>query len=118
MRLIARLIVAVIANGVALFIASRFVPGFTIVMEPLESFAILAAILTALNVLVKPVLKLLLGPIIVLTLGLALLALNAVVLKLLDFLSEDLTIQTITALFLASLIVGATNTVFHLAQKS
>lgn len=118
MRLLARLIVAIIANGVALAVANRYVPGFSVVTEPFQSFAMLAAILTALNVFVKPVLKLLIGPIIVLTLGFALIALNALVLKLLDFLSGDLTIQTIQALFFASLIVGAVNTVFHLARKS
>ena len=118
MKFLARLIVTIIGNGIALMAANRFVPGFAVVTEPLQSFAMLAVVLTALNIFVKPVLKLFLGPIIVLTLGLALIALNAIVLKLLDFLSGDLTIQTIQALFLASLIVGAVNTVFHLARKS
>jgi putative membrane protein len=118
MRILARLIVSVIGNSVALFAAGRFVPGFTVVTEPLRDLLILAAILTVLNMFVRPVLKLLIGPIIVLTLGLALIAVNALVLALLDFLSGDLTIQNIQALLIASLIVGAVNTVFQLARKS
>ncbi len=118
MRLLARLIVTVIGNSVALFAAERFVPGFSVVTEPLWDLLALALVLTALNIFVKPVLKLLIGPIIVLTLGLALIAVNALVLALLDFLSGDLTIQNIQALFFASLIVGAVNTLFHLARKS
>lgn len=118
MKFIARLIVMVIANGVALLIASRFVPGFIIVTEPLRNLAIIAVILTVLNFFVKPVLKLFLGPFIVLTLGLALIAVNVLVLALLDFLSGDLTIQTIHALVFASLIIGVVNTLFHIAQRS
>ncbi len=117
MRFIARLIVRVIGNGIGLFLAGHFIPGVHILTTDPISYLIAAAILTALNMLIKPLLTLLFGPVILITLGFGLIIVNAIIFALLDFLSTDITIDTITALVLTSLVIGAVNMVFSLATK-
>ncbi len=112
----AKLIVGVFANAAALLAAGYVVRGFNLKVN-LETMVLLAVILTALNMLLKPVLKLILGPIIVLTFGLGLIVVNMIVLYVLDMLSEGLTIESVSALIYSSIIVGLVNTVFHMATK-
>ena len=113
-------------NALALWIANRYVPGF--VLTPNWGAVILIAlVLAALNFFLKPVLTLLFGPVIVLTLGIALIVVNAVILYLLiiitnriDLLHGSIMIQTIPApfvvtLFLASIVISAINFIIHLA---
>jgi uncharacterized membrane protein YvlD (DUF360 family) len=71
--------------------------------------------------LLKPLLALVLGPIILITLGLGIIIVNAIILYLLpilanhlDFLRGSITIQSIPALFLATIIVSVVNFVIHL----
>lgn len=103
-------------NGVALFAAAYFISGFNLDVS-LKNLAILALILTALNMFLKPLLKLLLGPIIILTLGFGLIFVNMLVLYILDILSQDLTIESVFALLYSSIIIGLVNFIFHLATK-
>lgn len=116
MKTLARLILAVAVNFVGLLSAVYFVSGFK-VAGGFRELTILALILTGLNLLIKPVLKLILSPIIILTLGLGLIIVNMAVLYVLDILSSALTIETIAALFYSSLIIGFVNFIFHLATK-
>ena len=78
--------------------------------------------LAVLNFLLKPMLTLVLGPIIILTLGLGVLIVNALILYLLpivtdhiDFLHGSIIIQNIPALFFATLIVSILNFIIHVA---
>ena len=116
MKLLAHIAVLIVMNAVALFLASHWVSGF-IVSGALTDLFFLALILTALNYTLKPLLALLLGPVIILTLGIGLLAVNAVILYLLDIFSQNLTIQNILALIYGTLLVSAVNMVFHLGTK-
>jgi uncharacterized membrane protein YvlD (DUF360 family) len=63
----------------ALWILSVVLPGGVTITNNLNSFLIAAAILTLLNLLLKPVLKILFFPINALTLGLFSLVINAIV---------------------------------------
>lgn len=116
MKLLAKIIVAIIANAVALYIAATYVPGFVLTGD-LPTLAIVALVLTALNFFLKPILTLFFGPVIIITLGLGLIIVNAIILKILDILSQNLTIQTIPALVVATIIIGAVNFIFHLATN-
>jgi putative membrane protein len=117
MRFIARIAFTILGNGVGLYAAHLWVPGFTIATA-WESILGLAVILALLNAIVRPVLKLLFIPIIILTLGLGIIIVNAVILFLLDFISQNLTIESIPALLWGTLIVSGVNLVFTLARKS
>ena len=116
MKWLAKIIVAVIANAVALLSAAAYIPGFRLEGD-LKQVAGIALILTILNFILKPILKLVLGPIIILTLGLGLIIVNALILYVLDIISKNLTIETIPALVYATILVGVVNFVFHLATK-
>jgi putative membrane protein len=71
-------------NTLALFVVVKLVPNFTVTSW--VTLAIAAAVLGLLNAIVRPVLFVLTLPITVLTLGLFLLVLNAIMLELTDWL--------------------------------
>lgn len=116
MKLLAKLLVAVAANAAALFAAAYAVNGFKL-NATVEGIIFLAAILTLLNLFLKPLLKLILGPVIILTLGLGLILVNMVILYILDIISPDITIVGIIPLIYSALIIGVVNFVFHFATK-
>ena len=116
MRWLARIILVIVANAAAIWAATRYIEGVNF-DGSLRELAIAAAILTILNFVAKPILKLILGPIIVLTLGLGLILVNAILIYVLDLLSENLTIEGIPALFYATILISVVNFVVHLATK-
>ena len=116
MKLIARIVVAVLVNAIALYAAATYIAGFKLEGSA-EQIIGMAVILTALNFFVKPILKLVLGPIIILTLGIGLILVNMLMLYILDFISKNLTIETIPALLYATILFGVINFVFHLATQ-
>jgi len=116
MRFLAKTVLAVAINGLALYAADKIIPGFS-VSGDLKTFAIVALALTLLNWVVKPVLKLLLGPIIVLTLGLGLILVNMLLMYILDISFPEISIEDVPALILSSLLVGVVNFIFHSATK-
>ncbi|MGH9377576.1 MAG: phage holin family protein [Terriglobia bacterium] len=78
MRLLFRWVVV----SLSLFLAARFVPGIHAARNSWTLFAIMAVILGLVNAIVRPVLKLLSCPLIILTLGLFVLVINGVTLWL------------------------------------
>jgi putative membrane protein len=116
MKFLAKIVLAVIVNAGALLVAAYLLPGFELRGNFLD-IAWMALVLTALNYVLKPILKLILGPIIVLTFGLGLILVNVLVIYLLDIFSPNLTIQGALTLLYASLLIGVINFFFHLATK-
>lgn len=116
MKFLAKIILVVAANAAAIWAATQYIEGVRF-DGSLRELAAAAAILTALNFVVKPILKLILGPIIVLTLGLGLILVNALVIYALDLLSRNLTVEGIPALFYATILISAVNFIVHLATK-
>ena len=116
MRLLAKLILIIGLNALALWAAAQYIDGFNFTGGARE-FAVAAVILTLLNFFIKPVLKLFLGPIIILTLGLGLVLVNALMLYLLDLISNNLKIDDIPALIYGTLLITVVNFVVHLATK-
>jgi putative membrane protein len=121
MHWIAKLILITIGNAFALWIANLYIPGF-VVSTNLVVLLALALVLAVLNFFLKPILTLVLGPVIILTLGLGVLVVNGLILWLLTvvathlaFLQGSITIQTIPALVLGTLVVSIVNFVIHMA---
>ena len=126
MHWIFRVILTIVGNAAALWIANHFVPGFILNSDihtwmGITQLSIIALILSLLNWILKPVLTLLLGPLIILTLGLGLIVVNALILFILplladhlDFLAGSIRIQNIPALIFATLIVSIVNFLIHL----
>lgn len=97
----------------AIFLASRYIDGVT-VAGGWQGIVIVGLIFSVLNFLLKPILKLLLGPFILLTLGLLLIVINIGVMWATDAFSNQLTMQGITPLLLATILIGAINFITHL----
>lgn len=108
MRFLARLILHIFSNSVALFAAVTFIPGITF-SGALWELVTAALILTLINSIVRPILKLIFGPLIVLTLGFFVIVVNAMTLYILDIVSRPLTIQGYLPLLYATILVSFIN---------
>ncbi len=111
MNFLARLILKIILNGVALWLAERYVPGFALAGGT-QSLVLDALVLALLNFFVRPVLRLLTTPLRWLTLGLFNIVINIAILWLAQKLVPQLIIHDFLALLWTSLIVGFMNAVF------
>ena len=116
MRFIARLIFSFFSNLVALGAAVYFIPGFSITPN-LVNFLGVAGIFTLINIFIKPLLKLVLTPIVIITFGLGIIFANMLALYLLDFLSVNITIEGLHALLYSSLIIGSINLLINFSAK-
>lgn len=121
MHWLARLAIIVGGNALALWVANTYVPGFVLNGNWI-TLILIALTLAVLNFLLKPILTLVFGPIIILTLGLGLIVVNAIILYILpiiadhiDILRGSIIIQNIPALLLATLIISIINFIIHLA---
>ncbi|MFH1783873.1 MAG: phage holin family protein [bacterium] len=76
------LLVRWITIAFALFAADKLLPSIRVVGDPLAVYALTGIILGALNILVKPLLKLISLPITILTLGLFTFVINGIMLWL------------------------------------
>lgn len=81
-------LIRILINAIAVAVAAAILPGIT-VKDSVTGLLTVGFILTALNALVKPVLKLLSCPFVILTLGLFVLVINALVLALAAQFSGD-----------------------------
>src|SRR5437870_12061506 len=108
MKVLVHIVIALIANIIGLLLAAYLITGFNLTIG-YQDLLVLGAILTVLNFVLKPTLKLFLGPIIILTLGFGLILVNMFILWILDILSKNLTIETVPALIYASLLIGVVN---------
>lgn len=116
MRFLARLIFSFFSNLIAIILAANFVVGFEISTN-FVNLLIVAAIFTLINLYIRPIVKLILTPAIVLTLGLFTLVINAGMLYLLDLLSQNVTITGIEAYIYGTLIITAVNLLLHFSAK-
>lgn len=113
---IIHLIFYLFSNVIALLVAMRFVEGF--VVDPGFNNLLLAAlVLTFINAIIRPIIKLIFTPIIFLTFGLGVLIVNTLMLYLLDKLLPSITITGILPLFYATLIISAVNLVVNFSAK-
>lgn len=115
MKFFSRIIFYFFVNLVGLLLASNFVPGF--VVSSIYGLFIATAILTLINIFLKPIIKFIFGPVIVLTLGIGIIAVNALLLWLLDYLSVDVNIIGIQPLIYATLILSVVNMILTFSGR-
>ena len=100
-----KLILRFLVIAAAVWLVSLYVPG-VVVREGIDSYLIIALIFAAVNLLVKPVLKLLSVPLLVLTLGLFLVVINALMFGLTALLTERLDVSGVGPAVIASLVIS------------
>lgn len=105
-----KMLLTIVANAVAIWVADLLLDGIEIGGSGSQFYLTLLAVAVVfgvLNALVKPVLKLLSLPLIVLSLGLFLLVLNAIMLSLTSWLSGVLGLDFTVQSFFWDAVLGA-----------
>lgn len=106
--MITRFILHIIANALAILAAEWLVPGVIFQYEFLILIKI-ALMLALVNAFLKPIIKLIAGPLILLTLGLFTLIINLLLIWLVAYLAPELSINGLAAYFWTMIIAGAFN---------
>ena len=104
-----QLIVQILSNAVAIYIAGQVVPGFVIQENSFPVLLTAGFIFGLINFFIKPIFKLLSAPFIFLTFGLFTILINIGMLLLLDYFVDAISIQGYIAAFWAMLVISAVN---------
>jgi len=109
-------------SSISLFVAAWLVPGIRVEGDAWKIFAIMAIILGLVNAIVRPVLKLLSCPLIVLTLGLFVFVINALTLWLasgiaVKWFHVGFYVDGFLPAFLGSLVVSIVSVILNLIVK-
>jgi len=115
-----KIIVRLVSNIAGLWIANYFVAGLVIASSGtgFKEFIIAGTLLGLLNLVVKPLLKLVSAPIILITLGLFTLVINAIMVLAVDYILKFVTIQSLGALIWTTIIVSIVNIMATSLTKS
>ncbi|NCN94980.1 phage holin family protein [Candidatus Wolfebacteria bacterium] len=113
---IIQLIFYLFSNVIALLAATHFVSGF-VIEAGFNNLFLAAIVLTFINALIRPVIKLIFTPIIFLTFGLGVIIVNTLMLYLLDKFLPSITITGILPLFYATLIISVVNLMVNFLAK-
>ncbi len=116
MKIVKRATIMFVANGIGLYLAHQFVPNVFVSLV-LEQFALITLLLTLINLTLRPIVKLVLTPVIIITLGLGSILINAGMLYLLDFLLASITIEGFVALIITTIVISMVNLVIHFWAK-
>lgn len=108
MNLLFKIPAHIALNALGLYLAGKYIDGFNIPLDFKELF-IAALALTAMNFLLKPIIKMVLSPVILLTLGVGLIAINGLVLYILTIIVPTVTIADIQSLVYAALLTTGVN---------
>lgn len=117
-----RLLIRWIFTSLALILASQIVPGIRVGHNAWTAVAVMALVLGLINVTVRPILKLLSCPLIILTLGLFALVINAFAFLLAssiaaNFFHVEFEVRDFMAAFWGSLIVSAVSLLTHVVVQ-
>jgi putative membrane protein len=111
MRWIAKLL----ANAIAVLLTAYLLPGVDI--KDFLTAIVVAAVLALLNNFLKPILVILTIPVTIITLGLFLLVINAVIILLADDLIGGFTVDSFWWALLFSIILSIINSLFNRLEK-
>lgn len=110
-------LIRLLINTVALWVAAKLVPGITS-QGPGAALLLVALVFGVLNAFVRPILKLLTLPLLILTLGLFILVLNSIMLWLTGAVSDALGIgfrvEGFAAAFWGALVISVINMLLSL----
>jgi len=112
MHFIAKLAIAFFVHSLAFFGANEYIEGFNIT-GGIENLLIAAGILTGVNIFIKPIVRFLFTPLIIISLGLFTFVINGAILKLLDFLLPSIMINGLIPLLYATALFTLANIITH-----
>ena len=112
MRFVIKLILQIIANALAIFIAVNYlIPNYMIFTGDLIDYLSIGLILALANTFARPILKILSAPLIFITMGLFLIVINAIILFAVDWFIEALEITSWWGYLWGSIIVAIINAI-------
>ena len=100
-----KLVVRFLVIAAAVWLVAAYVPGVT-VRQGISSYFWIALIVAAVNLVVKPVLTLLSFPLLLLTLGLFLVVINALMFGLTALLTDRLAVDGVGPAVISSLVIS------------
>jgi putative membrane protein len=104
-------IIRILLNGLAVVLTAYLLPGVDV--TDYWTALIVALVLSMANILVKPILVILTIPITIMTLGLFLLVINALIILLADYLVDGFVVNGFWWALLFSLILSVFNSLFE-----
>jgi putative membrane protein len=107
--MITKLIIQILTNAVAIYIAAKIVSGFDLREDSFLTLATAGFIFGLINFFIKPILKLVSAPLILFTFGLFTIIINIAMLLLLDYFVPELTITGLAAAFWGMVVISAVN---------
>jgi len=116
MKLFARLVLSFASNFIALLAIANLIAGIEINLV-WENFVGLVVVFTLINSFIRPLVRWILTPFVILTLGLFTIVINAAMIWLLDFFSQNISISGLMPLIGASLVVGFINILINFSAK-
>lgn len=123
MLFLLRFIAKIAVNAGAVWLAARFIRGFEVIphdfswlnflnVSPfVQSLIVAGLILALLNAIIRPILKLLSLPLLIITFGLFHIVINLVILYIADAYFAELAISGFRALFFGSILIGIANAI-------
>jgi putative membrane protein len=106
-------IIRVLVTAVAVFVADYFMDSVQL-SNTIQTTIIVALVLALLNTFIKPILVFLTIPITIITLGLFLLIINAIIVKLADYFVAGFSVDGWIAAIIFSLIVSVVSYILNL----
>jgi putative membrane protein len=107
-----RFVIRVLVNAAALWVADRLLDGLTLSGDVWQVLLI-ALVFGIVNAILKPILKLLSLPVLIITLGLFALVINAALLAITAGLMENLTIDGFWTAVLGALIISIVGAILN-----
>ncbi|MCK5084204.1 MAG: phage holin family protein [Candidatus Pacebacteria bacterium] len=107
--MITKLIIQILTNSIAIFIAAKIVSGFTLAEDSFMTLLTIGFIFGLINFFIKPILKLISMPIILFTFGLFTIVINIAMLLLLDYFVQEMNIESLSAAFWGMIVISAVN---------
>lgn len=104
-----KLIIQILTNSVAIYIAAKIVDGFTLQKDSFATLVTIGFIFGLINFFIKPILKLVSAPLILFTFGLFTIVVNIAMLLLLDHFVPELVIDSWSAAFWGMIVISAVN---------
>jgi len=112
-----KFILRIIANGLGVFAAVYFLPQYISFTGSWIDYLVVGAILAIANMIVKPILKIVSAPLILITLGFFLVVINMIILFGVDYFVEQANINGFMGYFWISIILAIINAIIVGATK-
>ncbi len=110
------ILLSIAGNSLGLYFAQKSIENFVFSGNWLNYLSA-GLFLAVLNFTVKPIVKLISTPIILITLGLFIIVINALMLWITDYIFNFMTIETMTALVLSTILIGFINLMLGIIHK-